>query len=192
MQGVVNVRDSEFLALVGWLAGGAALGSLAGWAVAAAVGAIGTPTGVGVGFAVGGGLGTVLKLIVADEEGRTPESMTVSMDGEEGPQPADLFEIHPDPVLYYVDEGRGPVVRAANDAFAETFGVPASAVENAALGDALMVVRGEDVVDAAADGSAFDGVLPSEADGSEAYRVRVAAVSGGAKTSGYVLYSPAE
>ena len=127
-------------------------------------------------------------------EAEQPESMTVRMEqGNPGPQPADLFEAHPDPLLYYANEGEGPVVRAANDAFVEAFGVPAGAVEDAALRDTLMIAAPtEEVVDAAARGGTFDEVLACEGEGVAQFRVRVVAVSDEVGARGYVVYSPVD
>jgi hypothetical protein len=193
LAGLTSAREFELLPLVLWLAGGAVVGGLVGWGAATVFSPANTLIGFGFGFAIGGGLGAVSRLISDEAEPEPPESVTVSMEGQQddpGPQPVDLFEAHPDPLLYYVDGGEGPVVRAANRAFAEAFGVSAGVVEGAALADALMVDgRASDVVDAAAEGGGFDEVLAGEEGGE--FRVRVAAVSDEAGARGYVLYSPA-
>ena len=50
-------------------------------------------------------------------------------------------------MLYFVDEGHGPVVRAANEAFGTTFDVPSDRLDGTALSEALLVA-GIDEVDA--------------------------------------------
>lgn len=185
------------LPLVLWLAAGAAVGGLVGWGGATTSAAVATPVGVGFGFAIGGGIGAVIKLLVVDEqEPEPPESVAVTM-GNEGqdtpdPQPVDLFDAHPDPLIYYEDRGDGPVVRAVNAAFVDRFGVSASAVEDAGLGDALMVAGGgKALVEAAADGLAFDDTVECETgEGTVLFRTRVIADTDDAGTRGYVLYSP--
>jgi len=190
---LTSPREFELAPLVVWLAGGAVVGGLLGWGAGIVFAPANAIIGFGLGFAIGGGLGAVSRLLTDEADAEPPESVTVSMEGEQadpGPQPVDLFEAHPDPLLYYVDEGDGPVVRAANPAFAEAFGVSAGVVEDAGLADALMVEsRTGDVADAAAEGEGFDGVLAGEAGGE--FRVRVAAVSDDAGARGYVVYSPA-
>jgi len=96
-------------------------------------------------------------------------------------------------VLYFDDSGDGPVVRAANRAFEETFGVGSEAVENAALADALMVTeRADDLVAAAGEAAAFDAVIDCEtATDDRPFRVRTVAVARSTGTRGYVLYTPA-
>lgn len=196
LTGDSGLRGDGALSVVGWLAAGALAGGAVGWAVATVVAPGIAGLGLGLGLAVGGGFGAVLKLVVLDRtEPEPPESVTVTGGAETpSPQPADLFEDHPDPVLYYDDAGDGPVVRAANGAFEETFGVTASAVEGSALADATMVVaRTGDVVDAAAAGDGFEARLDCEtATGVDPFRVRVVAVGDDAGTRGYVLYSPVE
>ncbi len=66
----------------------------------------------------------------------TDETMTVSADAKHTPepQPVDLFDGHPDPVLYFADEGHGPVVRAANESFGATFDVPSDRLAGQRIG----------------------------------------------------------
>lgn len=180
-----------------WIFGAGALGGVLGYAIATLAAPTATTLALGFGIAVGGGLGAVVRLLaVGDTEPQEPDDVTVSSRRTEpstpDPQPVDLFEENPDPVLYFDDSGDGPVVRAANRAFEETFGVDSEAVENAALADALMVTeRADDVVTAAADAATFEAVIDCEtATDEQSFRVRTIAVARGNGTRGYVLYTP--
>ncbi|PSQ29515.1 hypothetical protein BRD09_06170 [Halobacteriales archaeon SW_10_68_16] len=187
--GVTGGDDSTLLGPGLWLAAGAGLGTLAGWAVAAGT-ALTTPVGLGVGFALGGGLGVALPLTVLEEtEPRPPESVTVETTSHEGPRPADLFEAHPDPLLYYADEGSGPVVRAVNDAFAETFGVAAETLVDTPLDEVPGAASTPALVEAAAAGETFDAGIELAAG---QFRARVAAVAEEAGTTGYVVFTPVD
>jgi PAS domain-containing protein len=179
-----------------WILGAGALGGVIGYAVATLAAPTATPIALGFGIAVGGGLGAVVRLlVVGDTEPQEPDDVTVSSRRTEqstpDPQPVDLFDENPDPVLYFDDSGDGPVVRAANRAFEETFGVDSESVENAALIDALMVTeRAEDVVTAAADAATFEAVTDCEtATDEQSFRVRTVAVARGSGTRGYILYT---
>lgn len=183
--------------LVGSIAAGAlAVGALA-WLVAEGTGALpmSVPVATGLGLAVGGGLGSLVWLLATDEaETDATETVTVDMAGEDGatptPEPVDLFEASPDPILYYA--GEGPAVRAVNPAFEAVFGVDGATLEDAPLAEGLQVAEAEAVVEAARAGDAFDEVVACEtADGERRMRLRVAATGGG-RTEGYVLYGAAD
>ena len=187
------------LPLLAWILGGAAVFGGAAYLVGGSVRLPISQLGLtGMGIALGGGFGGVLKLLAFSDAGPDRrESMTVDM-GETGastdvpePRPADLFEASPAPLVYYDDAGEGPVVRAVNPAFEETFGVGARSVESAALGDALMVTdRAGDVVAAAAEGAPFRADLDCETTaGTAAFRIQVAAVTDAAGARGYVMYT---
>ena len=182
-----------------WIFGSALIGGGVGYGIATLVAPTATTIALGFGIAVGGGLGAVVRLFAVEQtEPQELDEVTVSSSGGEtstpDPQPVDLFDENPDPVLYFDDSGDGPVVRAANRAFEDTFGVGSEAVENAALADALMVTdRTEGVVTAASDAGSFDAVIDCETAGDERpFRVRTVAVARGTGTRGYVLYTPAD
>jgi len=181
----------SLLTVVGWIAIGAV--SLAA-ALLALDSVVRLPfsreVAVGLGLALGGGIGGVARLFRADETAESPDqTMTVDVGPEEttSPEPADLFDGHPDPVLYYAAEGHGPVVRAANDAFGETFDVPVDRLEGTPLSEALLVA-GEETVDAdAVTAGGLDRVVDCETTaGTERFRLRTIA-SG---QTGYLLYTP--
>ena len=119
-------QPGSLLTVVGWIAVGAV--SLATvLAVLDTVVALpfSREVAVGLGLALGGGIGGAARLFRPATRAESPDR-TITVDATETPkpEPADLFDGHPDPVLYYVAKGHGPVVRAANDAFGETFDVP--------------------------------------------------------------------
>lgn len=148
------------------------------------------PVAVGLGLAIGGGIGGVANLFRGGERARTSdETMTVETEGGSTPtpQPADLFDDHPDPVLYHATEGHGPVVRAANGAFGETFDVPPERLAGTPLSEALLVA-GEDTVDAdAVTAGGLDVIVRCDtADGPRSFRLRTV----GAEDTGYLLYTP--
>lgn len=180
-----------------WIFGSAIVGGGLGYGIATLAAPAATTIALGFGLAVGGGLGAVVRLLVVeDTEVQQPDEMTVSPRNDRtsapDPQPVDLFDKNPDPVLYFDDSGDGPVVRAANRAFEDTFGVGSDAVENAALADALMLTeQTEAVVAAASDAEPFDAVIDCETvSDNRPFRVRTLAVARGAGTRGYVLYTP--
>ena len=180
-----------------WILASALVGGGLGYGIATLAAPAATTIALGFGIAVGGGLGAVVRLfVVEDADAVEPDEVTVSSSSAEpsvpDPQPVDLFDEHPDPVLYFDDSGGGPVVRAANRAFEDTFGVGSEAVENAALADALMATeRTEDIVAAAGDAESVDAVVDCETAGDERpFRVRTVAVARGNGTRGYVLYTP--
>lgn len=199
--GVVLLVGSERIKSIGGLVGSIAAGAV-GLGVILWLVATGTTllpvtalVAAGVGLAVGGGLGSVVWLFaVGDEDVDTGESVTVDMDdqGAAGPtpEPVDLFEASPDPILFYVETPDGPVVRAVNPAFVSTFGVTSEALDGVPLREGLLVTEGaEDVVAAARAGDLFDEVLACEGeDGTQSMRIRIAA-TGRDRTDGYVLYT---
>lgn len=184
--------------LVGAIAAGAvAVGALC-WLVATQTTLI-PLSGVlaaGLGLALGGGLGSVVWLAaLGDDEGaESTETVTVDMDEADAgrePQPVDLFEASPDPILFYTEGSDGAVVRAVNPAFSRVFGVSSAALDGVPLREGVLVAdRASDVVDAARDGRPFDETVPCETDdGERQMRVRIAA-TGDDRTDGYVLYAP--
>jgi hypothetical protein len=190
----VSLPDSEGLGtLLAWILGGAVLGALVGFVSHGVVDVSLTRVGlVGLGTALGGGLGgLVYFLSIGEAEEGTDAGVRVDMDREDAPEPrpADLFEEHPDPVLYVADEGGGPVVRAANVAYGETFDLPPSALAGTPLSEAL-VPAGEigDLAETLAAGESVDRELRFEtAKRERPFRVR----SVGNPADGYVLFTPA-
>lgn len=191
-------RRRGLVLLVGWILAGAVAGGALGWAIsqAAAPGAALIATIFGA--AIGGGFAAVVRLFVfTDSAPQQPESVTIERNEDDAvpdPQPIDLFEGSPDPILYFDDAGEGPVVRAANPAYEDVFGVTTESVENAALGDALLVSENGDAIVAAAGGDeAFDGVVACETgETSVTFRIRTTTIESGTGTRGYVLYTPVE
>jgi flavin-dependent dehydrogenase len=153
----------------------------------------------GLAVALGGGVGVVSNLLAAEAQGEDDdqtESMTVDMETDDSPspRPADLFDDHPDPVLYVADRGHGPVVLAANGAFAETFDVPADAISETPLDESILADEENDpavetVVDAVASGDAADETLSCRTP-SGPVRFRLRTAGGGA--DGYVIYTRTE
>ena len=143
-----------------------------------------------LGLAMGGGLGGVAKFLREGElVDQRDETMTVGVepDTTPEPQPADLFDGHPDPVLYYTEAGHGPVVRAANRAFGETFDVPPARLTDTPLSEAMLVAGEETVgVEQVIDGSVDSVVSCSVPDGTASFRLR----SVGTDRTGYLLYTP--
>jgi PAS domain-containing protein len=193
-------RMKSFGGLVGSIAAGAIGLGLILWLVATGTTLLPVSAliAAGVGLAVGGGLGSVVWLFaVGDEEVDTGGSVTVDMDGQgaagPAPEPVDLFEASPDPILFYAETPEGPVVRAVNPAFVSAFGVTSDALDGVPLREGLLVTEGaEDVVAAARAGETFDEVLACEGEnGTQSLRVRLAA-TGRDRTDGYVLYTPTE
>lgn len=195
-------RRSGLTSLVGWLLGGSLLGAALGYAATGFAGVpLATDAGIGLGIALGGGVGAVSNLLAEDarddgDGAETAESMTVDMEADDSasPQPADLFDGHPDPVLYVADQGHGPVVLAANDAFTETFDVPGDAMSGTPLDEALMVTDDAadsnavtHIVDAIEAGERADTDLTCQTPG-EPTRFRLRTAGRGA--DGYVVYTP--
>lgn len=145
---------------------------------------------LGLGIALGGGLGAVVHFLkTADDLEVADETMTVDVDQSStpAPQPADLFDGHPDPVLYYATEGHGPVVRAANEAFGTTFDVPADQLAGTPLTEALLVTGAETIDGETAVTDGVDTVVTCEtAAGEASFRLRTVS----AETTGYLLYTP--
>jgi len=147
-----------------------------------------------LGLAMGGGLGGVANLLREGEDlQHSDETMTVDVDPSPDttpdPRPADLFDGHPDPVLYYAEAGHGPVVRAANGAFGETFDVPPDRLAETPLSEALLVAGQETVTaEAVTDGSLDTVVECSVPDGTAQFRLRTV----GTDKTGYLLYTPVE
>lgn len=181
---------------VGGLLTGIVVGSLSGAVVGyVAVAVFGVPLAmsgaIGLGVALGGGLGVVTNYVATGEGETTDETMTVEREPDHPePTPADLFDDHPDPVLYVADDGHGPVVRAANEAYGETFDVPVDAVIGAPLEDAVLAGNDtETVVTAVTAGEPLDTVVTCEtSDAERSFRLRTA----GSDDDGYLLYTPRE
>ncbi len=148
----------------------------------------------GIGLAIGGGLGSVVWLLsLEDEEPDTGETVTVDMAEDEAvpePEPVDLFEASPDPILFYTETPDGPVVRAVNPAFTETFDVTSEALDGTPLREGVLVAEdAAAVVQAAEAGDAFDRTVTCDtAAGDRPMRLRIAAAGRG-RTDGYVLYT---
>lgn len=191
----VTAGTRRFRGVGGLLTGivaGALIGAGAGYAAVALLGApLSLAGAVGLGVALGGGLGVVTNYLVTGEEVAVDETMTVERDPRQTePTPADLFDDHPDPILYVADEGHGPVVRAANAAYGETFDVPTDAVANAPLEEAVLAgAATETVVEAVAGDGRLDEIVTCEtADGQRQFRIR----STGPGDDGYLVYTPVE
>ncbi|WP_229727264.1 hypothetical protein [Haloarcula argentinensis] len=184
-------RLGSLAAVVGWIGAGAVVFATVALVVQSVFSlAFSEQVTIGLGLALGGGLGGVSYLLVTDSPGETTdETMTVSADAEQTPepQPVDLFDGHPDPVLYFADEGHGPVVRAANEAFGTTFDVPSDRLNGTALSEALLVA-GIDEVDAETVSTTdLDVVALSTAlDEPRQFRLQTA----GAPSAGYLLLTP--
>lgn len=180
--------------LVGWIVGGALLGGAIGYGAHTVVQLpLSLAGAVGLGVALGGGLGGITHLLSTDDPAAADdESVTVDMANQSTaePRPADLFDDHPDPVLFVTDAGGGPVVLAANDAYAAAFDLPATAIEDAPLDDVLRLADDtESIADRLGEGNPVDDVLAFETpDGDRRYRVRSVA----ATDHGYILFTPVE
>jgi len=184
---------SGLLAIVGWIGAGAI--SLAALLLALDLVfdlPLPRPVAVGLGLAMGGGIGGVANLFRGgDSMSSGDETMTVAVDPEPTPEPkpADLFDGHPDPVLYYAETGHGPVVRAANTAFGATFDVPSDRLTDTPLSEALLIA-GEETVDVeTVTAGDLDTVVDcSVPDGTAPFRLRTV----GTERTGYLLYTPAD
>lgn len=194
-----SLREGESgnrsLALAVSLAGGAIVGGAVGFGLATVATRGMTTLGVGFGLALGGASGLAATLLREGEsQSGDPQSVTVETDDKESPepQPADLFTRHPDPLLYYEDGGNGPVARAANPAFEETFGLDTSTLTGAPLADVLMVVdRPDELADAVAGEDSVDlSVTCERATGTGQFRLRTATVTHGSGARGYLVYTP--
>jgi hypothetical protein len=201
--GVVLVVGSDRLQSTGGLVGSIASGAVVTGAVVGLVAAVtelvpfSPLVAAGIGIAVGGGLGSVVWLVsLDDEEPDTGETVTVDMDEGDAvptPEPVDLFEASPDPILFYTETPDGPVVRAVNPAFTDAFGVTSEALDGTPLRDGLFVADdAEAVLEAARASDVFDEVVACETEaGDSEMRLRIAA-TGRSRTDGYVLYTPVE
>lgn len=169
-----------------WIAAGAGVFAALGWAVATVAG-FPPRLPVGIGIALGGGIGAGTRYIAAAEEAEEGESVTVEMDRADDPEPADLFEASPDPILYYAPAEAGPVVRAVNPAFEATFGVETATLAGTPLAEGLMT--GGDAAAAVAAGESADAVACSTDAGEKRFDLRVAPVG---EERGYVVYVPRE
>jgi len=184
-------RLGSLAAVIGWIGAGAVVLATVALVVQSVFSlGLSEQVTVGLGLALGGGLGGVSYLLMTDSPGETAdETMTVSADAEQSPepQPVDLFDGHPDPVLYFVDEGHGPVVRAANEAFGTAFDVPADRLDGTALSEALLVA-GIDEVDAetVSTGDLDVVALSTASDDPKQFRLRTA----GVPSTGYLLLTP--
>jgi PAS domain-containing protein len=172
--------------------GTAAIGAIAAGVVTAVGGPLSPTVAAGVGAAVGGGVGSAVWLFVAADDAE--EETDVSIDVGEAapaPQPADLFEANPDPILFV--GGPDPSVLAANPAFGEVFGVDPDDVAGRPLVESLHVETESDAIAAAvAAGRAFEATVACEtAEGPGNRRVRVVP-TGGAHGAAYVVYGPVE
>jgi hypothetical protein len=151
---VGDVRQrSGLTSLVGWLLAGSLLGAALGYAATAWLASVPLTrtVAVGLGIALGGGVGAVASLLADDasDDGGSAaagEAMTVDMETDDAPppKPADLFDDHPDPVLYVAAQGHGPVVLAANAAFPRTFDVPETAMSGTPLAEAITTTDGDE------------------------------------------------
>ena len=181
--------------LVGWIVGGALVGGALGYGAATLVQLPLSAAGsLGLGLALGGGLGGISHLLSTEDPASVDdERMTVDMATESNapePRPADLFDEHPDPVLFVTDAGGGPVVRAANDAYEQTFGLPAATLEDTPLADVLRSVDDADGIAASLGaGDPVDDVATFDTPaGTQSFHVR----SVGATGDGYLLFTPLE
>ena len=184
---------SGLLTVVGWIGAGAI--SLAAVLLALDL-VVDLPfsrtVAVGLGLALGGGMGGVANLMRETESvDRGDEMMTVDVEGDGDrtptPQPADLFDDHPDPVLYYVAEEHGSVVRAANDAYGDTFDVPPGRLTGTPLSEALLVAGDNTVEAEAVTAGDLDVVaLCDSPEGPKSFRLRTV----GGDDAGYLLYTP--
>lgn len=195
---VLGTSDDRTLrGLVVAIAVGAVIVGAIAWLASGVFGGpLTTGVATGLGIAVGGGLGSVIWLLaIGEEEPERPEEVTVDMGEDEElpePEPADLFEASPDPILYY--GGPEPQVRAVNPAYVDAFDVEAIAVEGGPLVDALQVESGSAALaDAATAARAADETLACQtADGTTELRVRVIPTGSGDRPAGYVVYGPLE
>ncbi|WP_284010059.1 hypothetical protein [Haloarcula pelagica] len=188
-------RFGSVATMVAWIGAGAVLVAGGALAVGSVVDLPLSRTVLGgLGIALGGGIGAVGYIVSVDdiehpETDRPAE--TVELDDEEipAPEPIDLFGGHPDPILYYTDEGYGPVVRAANEAFGATFDVPTARIAGTPLGETLMAVDSAAIDTAAVADDEFEATNTFEtATGHREYRLR----SVGDGDDGYLLYTPLE
>lgn len=186
-------RFGSVATMVAWIGAGAILVAGGALVVGAAVDLpLSRAVLGGLGVALGGGIGAVGYLATVDdiehtETGRTVKTVDTDDDTAPPPEPIDLFGGHPDPILYYTDEGYGPVVRAANEAFGTTFDVPPARIAGTPLEETLMTVESGAVDPAAVTDGTFEATVTCEtAAGPAQYRLR----SVGDDGDGYLLYTP--
>ena len=79
---LTSPREFELAPLVVWLAGGAVVGGLLGWGAGIVFAPANAIIGFGLGFAIGGGLGAVSRLLTDEADAEPPESVTVSRSEE--------------------------------------------------------------------------------------------------------------
>jgi hypothetical protein len=184
-------EDNGVWSMVAWLVGGSLAGAGLAYAGATVLTIpLSTTAAIGLGIALGGGAGALTRSVSGGDPAPADE-VTVEMDRDTDPEPApaDLFEGHPDPLVYVVDEGHGPVVRAANPAFESTFDLPAQTLAGTPFVEVLRMDGAETIADAVRDGEPLDSVYDCPtADGTRPFRVR----SVGAETDGYVLFTPVQ
>lgn len=184
------LADRKLANILLWITAGCVGVGVAGWiATAVLVSGVDPAVGFGAGFAVGGGLGAVIRLVALSDQSDQSETVTVEMDEQDsaaGPEPVDLFEASPDPMLYY-DDSDGPTVRAVNPAFETTFGISTDSLAAEPIENALMTAERTDAAEAARQGDPFDARLACETtEGTEQFRVRVIPV---APARGYVVFA---
>lgn len=191
--GVGRVSESSSIGLLfAWILAGAALAGVVGWIVVTVAFPAADPTiGLMAGIALGGGVGAVIRLVAFAPEETGEESVTIDTDSEvdSTPQPIDLFEACPDPLVYYGHNGDEPIALAVNPAFETAFGSPAG--EERPLEE---VLRAEsiDAILEAVDAGESDQIAVETADGPADlpdFRVRVLPV-GRENRRGYLLYTP--
>ncbi|MBV0924961.1 PAS domain-containing protein [Halomicroarcula limicola] len=147
---------------------------------------------LGLGVALGGGLGGVAHLLQsADDLETADETMTVDVSPSvsDEPEPADLFDGHPDPVLYYAATGHGLVVRAANPAFGDRFDVPPDRLAGTPLSEVLPVAAIETLDAETVLAGGVDTVVTAETpSGPVSFRLRTV----DSASSGYLVFTPVD
>lgn len=184
--------------LVGWIAAGSLLTAAVAW-LAVSVGGLDVPlqVAVGLGAALGGGLGGVGHLVAAGEEtgdsGVEEVAVETGADADgAGPTTDDLFAVHPDPVLYFDTENDALVARAVNPAFESRFGASATTLSGTPLTEAIMTDDDAAIVDRLRAGEAFaESVTCETVDGEATARLRAVPVDDAGR-SGYLLYADVE
>ncbi|WP_245180702.1 PAS domain-containing protein [Haloarcula amylovorans] len=179
--------------IVVWIAGGAvALAALLLAADSLVDLPVSREVALGLGVALGGGFGALAQLLQSEDDlETTDETMTVDVSPSvsDGPEPTDLFDGHPDPVLYYAETGHGLVVRAANRAFGERFDVPPDRLEGTPLSETLPVAGIETLDTETVLEGDVDTVVTAETPGGPvSFRLRT--VDGA--SSGYLVFTPVD
>lgn len=184
--------------LLAWIAAGAVGGGAIAWLVAT-IGnlSVATQALLGLGVSLGGGVSVVGHLLTTEDVESDPETVTVPTDDEtesaDSPLPTgdDLFETHPDPVLYFAEMGDTPAVRAVNPAFEAAFGISTETAGDAPLSDALMTAdRRQELAERAVREPIDRTVTCETVDGQRSVRLRSVLLDG-QWTHGYVLFTPA-